>query len=256
MASADAYLETFISLAKTTDGGKVTADIVMNALKHRSIFFYAALLDVPAVQKLKGTPEFELLDIFSFGTYEHWSARRDKLPALSEGLVNKLRQLTMLHLAATQAGALDYATCQRATGITSVRDTEDLAISCVYNNLLRARLDQKNSRVIVDWAMGRDVRVEALGAYVAKLDAWCANADGVLAQLKAANAHAERVKSDAQGRHSAIRLQAEQIKAQVATESENAFQGKSGGAASAYKAPRDGAREHHAASRGAAPSRR
>jgi len=244
------HLQIFVSLAKATDGGPATTQIIMNALKHKQIMFFAELLDLPSVQKLKGLPEFELLEIFAFGTYGDWIQRKDRLPALSEVHILKLRQLTVVQVAASSVGALNYADCQAATGIASVRDLEDLVISCVYANLIHARLDQRKLCIVVDWAIGRDTRLDALDPLLAKLDNWCANADLILTHLRGSIQEAEQCKDDQKTRHDMVKRHAEQIKAQVASESEIAFQGKQ--TSKIREAP---SRDQHAAGRGVSSRR-
>jgi COP9 signalosome complex subunit 7 len=231
----DAFLANFVSLARTTDGGAATASIVAKALSQRQVLFYGELLDVPAVQKLRGTPEFALLELFAYGTYQDWLAQRAQLPPLSEEQLFKLRQLTVVSLAGASSGTLLYSVCQGATGIDSVRDLEDIVISCVYANLLRARLDQKHLRIIVEWATGRDLPVHALDPVLAKLDAWCANADAILTELKAASQAAEAHRQADKAEHDRVKSVAERLKVQIADEAEAMLHGSNKSAAASSK---------------------
>ena len=44
--------------------------------------------------------------------------------------------------------------------IKNLRELEDLIIDCMYNDLLKGTLDQKNSELTVEFTYGRDSRAE------------------------------------------------------------------------------------------------
>lgn len=62
-------------------------------------------------------------------------------------------------------------------GISDIRQLEDKVIDCIYNYLLKGRLNQKNKTLHVASTYGRDVQSFAVDDIVAKLQAW----DGRLA---------------------------------------------------------------------------
>jgi COP9 signalosome complex subunit 7 len=64
--------------------------------------------------------------------------------------------------------------------IKNVRDLEDLIIEAIYADIIHGKLDQKDSQLEVDFAIGRDIRMEEIGAIVDTLQQWCDSCETVL----------------------------------------------------------------------------
>ena len=64
--------------------------------------------------------------------------------------------------------------------ILDIRQLEDTIIACMYNELLKGKLDQKNKRLHVQSTFGRDIKESEVDAMIAKLQAW----DGQLAEVQ------------------------------------------------------------------------
>lgn len=64
-------------------------------------------------------------------------------------------------------------------------------------DIIHGKLDQKNSQLEVDYAIGRDTQSNVLGSIVATLQEWCDSCEAVLAcvetQIHKANAEKNRV---------------------------------------------------------------
>ena len=56
--------------------------------------------------------------------------------------------------------------------IKDLRELEDLIIDCIYNELLKGQLDQKNKLLHVEHTYGRDVRAEDIEGMLRKLEQW------------------------------------------------------------------------------------
>lgn len=56
--------------------------------------------------------------------------------------------------------------------IPTIRDLEDLIIEAIYNDILRARLDQQRKQVDVEFAMGRDLPPGGGKALLEILGSW------------------------------------------------------------------------------------
>jgi COP9 signalosome complex subunit 7 len=82
---------------------------------------------------------------------------RPGLPALEPPQARKLKQLTLASLAAKHS-QLGYDLLRAELEIDSLRELEDLVLDTVYQGLIDAKIDQAQKKVIVDWAIGRDVR--------------------------------------------------------------------------------------------------
>lgn len=68
----------------------------------------------------------------------------------------------------------------RELAINNVRDLEDLIIEAVYADIIHGKLDQKNSQLEVDYAIGRDIRPDDINVIVNCLQEWCTACEGVL----------------------------------------------------------------------------
>ena len=73
---------------------------------------------------------------------------------------------------ANESKMLTYADLMQKLDIDNVRQLEDLIIEGIYNNLLGAKLDQKNQRVEVDFALGRDLKDGDLARMIDTLNSW------------------------------------------------------------------------------------
>lgn len=79
------------------------------------------------------------------------------LPALGKAELRKLQQLTLASLAAKHS-QLSYTLLKQELDVQELRELEDLVLDTVYQGIVDAKIDQMGQRVIVDFAIGRDVR--------------------------------------------------------------------------------------------------
>jgi len=68
--------------------------------------------------------------------------------------------------------------------IKNVRDLEDLIIEAIYADIIHGKLDQKDSQLEVDFAVGRDIRMEEIGTIVDTLQQWCDSCETVLSCIE------------------------------------------------------------------------
>ena len=59
---------------------------------------------------------------------------------------------------ASKTKDIKYEALMSALDIQDLRELEDLIIDCIYNDLIKGKLDQKNMELHVDFTYGRDVR--------------------------------------------------------------------------------------------------
>ncbi|KAF4529671.1 hypothetical protein B566_EDAN010756 [Ephemera danica] len=78
------------------------------------------------------------------------------------------------------AECIPYSLLLQELDIKNVRDLEDLIIEAIYSDIIHGKLDQKNSQLEVDYAIGRDIRLEEIGTIVATLQEWCDSCETVL----------------------------------------------------------------------------
>lgn len=217
-------MEGILQNVKSSDGSRATTGLlVQQALRAKKIYVFGELLAQPQVQKMKSAPEYELLEIFAFGTYGAYRAKQAWFEAqLGQALtpvqLAKLRQLTVLSLA-QQSKQLRYADVGEATGLSSVREVEDLVISCVYDGLLKATCNPQLACFVVQWSAGRDARGEAdLQQVVAKLDLWLANSGDLVQRIDSAVSKYRADQAEEKQFHELVKQEAEARRADMMRE--------------------------------------
>ena len=85
---------------------------------------------------------------------------------------------------ASKQAVVPYNDMMRVLGIQDIRQLEDKVIDCIYNDLLKGRLNQKNKTLHVASTYGRDVESSAVDDIVAKLQAWDSRLAGAQAFME------------------------------------------------------------------------
>ncbi len=68
--------------------------------------------------------------------------------------------------------------------LPDVRELEDMVITCIYNNMLGCRLDNKQQQMVVEYVASRDFRVEDAPKLFDQLNRWLAHVEGVEKSLE------------------------------------------------------------------------
>ncbi|GAA5946948.1 hypothetical protein JCM10213_002909 [Rhodosporidiobolus nylandii] len=161
-------LEPFVLLAKSARGSGAAA-LVSQAVGAAGVFVFSELLEQSSIKDLEKSDneqhraQYRLLELFAYGTWGDYVAKRDSFPTLTAEQETKLKQLTILTLA-TQSRSIPYATLLSTLSLPDVPALEDLLISAFYSGVLSGRLDQKASLLEVLSAHGRDVRPSPVAA--------------------------------------------------------------------------------------------
>lgn len=177
-------LQPFCLIAKSAKGKGCTA-VIEQALQAPNVFVFGELLDMPNVKQLEGTDNkahLELLRIFAYGTYLNHKENAATLPPLTPQMATKLRQLTIVSLAADNK-VIPYTVLLQQLEIPNVRELEDLIIECIYQGVIKGKLDQKKKQLEVDFAIGRDIRPGQIAQMMSILAAWGSRSDAVLAAI-------------------------------------------------------------------------
>ncbi|KAL7939141.1 hypothetical protein V8C35DRAFT_285839 [Trichoderma chlorosporum] len=180
-------LEPFLALSKSATSPRAAADLVTRATSAPNTFLFAELLQTPQIQALATSPEFisylTLLQIFSYGSYGTYHATPD-LPALNDTQTLKLRQLSLLSLASDRS-SLSYDALQKALGLSSVREVEDLVITAIYAGLLHATLDPARQAIQVSSiAPLRDLAPGTIPDMISALQNWADRCQSALGGLE------------------------------------------------------------------------
>lgn len=85
-------------------------------------------------------PYLNLLNIFAFGTYQDYRKQKkdipNKLPDLSDLMINKLRHLSIVSLARCRRH-IPYQILIQELEMDNVRQLEDLIIEVIYANVIK-----------------------------------------------------------------------------------------------------------------------
>lgn len=136
--------------------------------------------------------------MFAYGTYKEYVENQDQVLELTPVMRKKLQHLTIVTLA-IKSKCIPYARLLEELHISNVRDLEDLIIEAIYADIIHGKLDQKNSQLEVDYAIGRDIREEDVKDIAGTLQEWCDSCETVLTvieeQIRTANAEkAKKIK--------------------------------------------------------------
>lgn len=197
VTSSNKQLEQFLLLAKTAKGVALK-ELIKQAMEAKDVYFFGELLELPAIQDLSQDPSSRpyliLLNIFAYGVFKDYVTKAESLPPLSEVMAKKLRHLTVATLA-TKSKYIPYSELLEELSMTNTRQLEDLLISAIYANVIRGKLDQQNSRLEVDWTIGRDIRPVDLEIISQALASWCGACStmlqGIQTQVKSSNVFLE-----------------------------------------------------------------
>nr|CAD7411772.1 unnamed protein product [Timema cristinae] len=190
-------LEQFVLLAKSAKGA-AAVELIKQVLEAPGVHVFGELLDMPNMLELENGPHsnyLQVLHLFAYGTYRQYLDNRTQLPELSPAQKKKLQHLTIVTLA-TKTKCIPYTVLLNELDIKHVRDLEDLIIEAVYSDIIHGKLDQKNSQLEVDNAIGRDIQPDDIGTIVTTLQEWCDSCEAVLvcveSQIIRANAEKNR----------------------------------------------------------------
>ena len=114
---------------------------------------------------------YQTLQLFAFDTYKKHKESPQKYIDMKPQQIKKLKMITIADMA-SHSKVLDYEDLMRVLDIKDLRELEDLIIDCIYNELLKGQLDQKNKQLHVEHTYGRDMRNQDLDAMLNKLSQW------------------------------------------------------------------------------------
>ncbi|KAH8679953.1 hypothetical protein BGZ60DRAFT_370170 [Tricladium varicosporioides] len=180
-------LEPFLALTKSASSPRAAADLISRATSAPNTFIFSELLSTPQIQALSSSSDYvshlTLLKIFSFGTYETYTATPG-LPVLNDAQLLKLRQLSFLTLAKNPSN-LSYSNLMTALGMSTPRELEDLVISAIYAGLVTATLDPYHQLVVVSSVSPlRDLQPNSIPAMISTLDEWSSRCSSTLLDLE------------------------------------------------------------------------
>jgi len=159
-------------------------DVVLRAVSMENYFAFEDLLQYNSIQKLKGTEEFELLDVFLNGTlstYQTFATAHTSLIKDADKNIHKMRLLSLASLGSENLSReLTYAEIASNLQI-SEDEVEMWVIDVIRAGLVEAKLDQLNKTVIVHRSIYRVFGKEQWKKLSTSLSAWKENLNEILA---------------------------------------------------------------------------
>ncbi|GAB0096104.1 COP9 signalosome complex subunit 7 [Sergentomyia squamirostris] len=252
-AASHNALEHFVALAKMAKGA-ACLDLIKQVLEAPGVYVFGELMECPNIRELENGVNknyLKTLNLFAYGTFRQYLEMKDQVLELNSTMQKKLQHLTIVTLAIRNK-CIPYQTLLTELNISNVRDLEDLIIEAIYADIIHGKLDQKNSQLEVDYAIGRDIRPDDINQIVDTLQEWCDSCAAVLncidSQIHRANAekvrsikHKEKIEQEIVNLKKAIKSQTidcdeampmemrEQTGQEVRKKSTKSKAGKSGG---------------------------
>ncbi|XP_037031497.1 COP9 signalosome complex subunit 7 isoform X1 [Bradysia coprophila] len=178
-------LEQFVLLAKSAKGA-ACLDLIKQVLEAPGVHVFGELLVMPNIIELENGPNsryFNTLKLFAYGTYKQYLDNKEQLLELSPLMIKKLQHLTIVTMA-IRSKVIPYKDLLVELDIKNVRDLEDLIIESIYADIIHGKLDQRNSQLEVDYAIGRDIQWNDIGNISATLREWCDSCETVLSCIE------------------------------------------------------------------------
>ncbi len=116
-------------------------------------------------------PWLDLLKLFAFGTWAEFNANSANLPKLDDAQALKLKQLTVVSLAA-DSKVIPYDTLLTALELKDTRTLEDCIIEGMYSGLYSGKLDQKTKQFYITETACRDCKPGDIFEIISVLRAW------------------------------------------------------------------------------------
>ncbi|CAO3616492.1 unnamed protein product [Cunninghamella echinulata] len=160
---------------KNEDADKCAKEAILRAVAMENYFAFEDLIQFTAIQQIKDSDEYKLLDLFLNGhldTYEAFIKSHSGLIADQEAGLRKIRLLSLASLGSENlARELSYGEISKALSI-SENDVEMWVIDVIRAGLVEAKLDQLNKTVIVHRSIYRVFGKEQWQQLSVRLNAW------------------------------------------------------------------------------------
>ncbi|KAI8391440.1 uncharacterized protein BYT42DRAFT_556858 [Radiomyces spectabilis] len=161
-------------------------EAVMRSVAMDNYFAFEDLLQFSAIQKLKGSPEYQLLDVFLNGTlssYKTFAESNKNMIKDADSYFRKMRLLSLASLGSENLSReLTYAEIAKNLEI-SEDDVEMWVIDVIRAGLVEAKLDQLNKTVIVHRSIYRVFGKEQWQQLSTRLRTWKDNLNEILAVI-------------------------------------------------------------------------
>jgi len=182
---------------------ELAKNCIINSLKDKKVYLYDSLLQSPAMQVIKHTPDFEILKIFSSGMFSDYKefvetpsgkAFLAELQRNSKGqdpgpfLEQKIRQLTFIELAGDclkrKESSLKLSHLKDTLSLKDDIAVEEFIIDAIRTTMVKAKLSQSESKVIIHHAVPRQFTKQHWVELAQRLQRWEEDITKVNSQFK------------------------------------------------------------------------
>jgi len=146
------------------------------------------LLLYDAIKSMQGSPEYELLNIFvnqDIKAYESFSAQNkstiESLKLCHENNAHKMRLLTLISIVCSK-NDIQYQTVADAL-VIDIAHVENWIIEAIGKNLLEAKLDQINSKILIRRSIYRGFTRDNWSDLHQRLSTWTDNVGNIIQAL-------------------------------------------------------------------------
>ncbi|KAI9277627.1 hypothetical protein BY458DRAFT_504639 [Sporodiniella umbellata] len=177
------FLLKKLALCNDKESKTLAQEIILRAVAMENYFNFEDLLQYKAIQNLKGSQEYELLQVFLNGTlstYQTFSASNKALIQNEENNILKMRLLSLASLGSENlVRELSYADIAKNLQIPE-EEVEMWVIDVIRAGLVEAKLDQLNKTVIVHRSIYRVFGQEQWKKLSTALSSWKDNLSEIL----------------------------------------------------------------------------
>lgn len=188
VTTGNPHIDKFLILLESQQGD-ATAALIEKILEGPGVYVFGTFLqheNVTALRNSKSKKQqlwYNALELFAYGTYDDYDPK-GKHPELKEKQLNKLKKLSIVteaELSTTKI--LYYKDLIEKFKLSNVRELEDFIIDCIYEGLLKGKLDQKRQRLEIEYSKGRDISKKNITAMKNRLISWLNNTDNLVKTL-------------------------------------------------------------------------
>nr|VZI49110.1 unnamed protein product [Spirometra erinaceieuropaei] len=178
--------------------GCTPSELIRKTTETPGLFVFSELFDNPIIKSLDekdSSRDLALLRLFCYGTYNDYKMAQTSYPPLTPLQVRKLRQLSIISACYSQK-LIPYDRLLQMLELSSLRELEDLIIELFYLEAACGKLDQQKGLLVVESAIGRDLRETELPKLRSDLEAWCNRVDVVVSEVVGEMEKAKKLKHD------------------------------------------------------------
>lgn len=210
---SNTILRKYVEMARDSSGIALQ-NVIVQALEANGLYVFAELLNLNSVKEMEtdamNMKYWKLLNTFTYGTLQTYKEIMAELPPLSPLMAKKLQLLTLMTLAADNK-FLSYESLSKELCVENPRELENLLISAIYEEVIKGRLDQLNSRLEIHWSAGRDVKPNDMMNIIETLTSWCSGCEKVLTNIEQQVVNADQKVAEENKKRDAFNKQIESL---------------------------------------------